>query len=94
MYTNQPRFNAYAAALRAAVNPNSVVLDVGAGTGIFSLLACQFGARQVYAVEPDNSINLARQAAAANGFSDRMTCIQNLSTRIDLSIVRMSSFRI
>jgi SAM-dependent methyltransferase len=84
MYMNKARLDAYAAALRQAVTPDSIVLDVGAGTGIFALLACRYGARRVYAVEPDDAINLARTLAAANGYSDRLTCIQSLSTKVTL----------
>ena len=84
MYINKARINAYSAALRGAVTPSSVVLDIGAGTGIFALLACRYGARRVYAIEPDDAINLAREVATANGYSDRLTCIQSLSTKLDL----------
>ena len=84
MYMNKARMNAYAAALQDAVTPSSIVLDIGAGTGIFSLLACRYGARRVYAVEPDDAINLARETAAANGYSDRITFIQGLSTKVAL----------
>jgi type I protein arginine methyltransferase len=84
MITNQPRMDAYARALRQAVRPGCVVLDIGAGTGIFSLLACQFGAGHVHAVEPDDAIEIARAAAVANGFADRITFHQNLSTAIAL----------
>ena len=76
MFINKARMNAFAAALRQVVTAKTVVLDIGAGTGIFALLACQYGARRVYAIEPDDAINLAREVAAANGFSDRLTCIQ------------------
>jgi protein arginine N-methyltransferase 1 len=84
MYTNQARMNAYAAALRAVVRPNSVVLDIGAGTGFFALLACHFGARRVYAIEPEDVITLAQDMAAGNDCSDRLTCIQSLSTEVTL----------
>jgi type I protein arginine methyltransferase len=84
MYMNKARINAYAGALRDAVTANSVVLDMGAGTGIFALLACRYGARRVYAIEPDDAINLARELATANGYSDRLTCIQSLSTKVNL----------
>jgi type I protein arginine methyltransferase len=84
MYMDKARMSAYTAALRAAVTPDSVVLDIGAGTGIFALLACRYGARRVYAIEPDNAINLAREIAAANGYSDRLTCIQDVSTKVTL----------
>jgi type I protein arginine methyltransferase len=85
MYMNQARISAYTAALRDAVTPDSVVVDIGAGTGIFALLACRYGARHVYAIEPDDAITLARVVAAANGYSNRLTCIQNSSTKVVLT---------
>jgi type I protein arginine methyltransferase len=50
MIADRPRMRAYAQALEQAVFPGCSVLDIGAGTGIFSLLACRFGARRVDAV--------------------------------------------
>lgn len=84
MLMDSGRMGAYSAALQSAVNADSVVLDIGAGPGIFTLLACQAGARKVYAIEPDGSIEVAREAAAANGFADRVESIQALSTEISL----------
>jgi type I protein arginine methyltransferase len=77
------RTDAYVEALRRTVTPTSVVADIGAGLGVFGLLACAAGARRVYALEPDPAIELARELAAANGFADRITFIEDLSTRID-----------
>jgi precorrin-6B methylase 2 len=84
MYLDQARVNAYSTALRNAVTPDSVIVDIGTGTGIFALLACRFGARRVYAIEPSDAITLAREAAAANGYTDRIIFIQNLSTKVTL----------
>ncbi|HEV2837421.1 MAG TPA: class I SAM-dependent methyltransferase [Pyrinomonadaceae bacterium] len=84
MLADAPRVDAYAAALRQAVTPDSVVLDLGCGPGVFAMLACQLGARRVYAIEPDNVINIAREAAAANGFADRIEFFQSLSTDVTL----------
>ena len=84
MIADRGRTGAYAAALNAAVEAESAVLDIGAGPGIFTLLACKAGARKVYAVEPDGSIEVAREAVAANGFEDRVEFIQALSTEITL----------
>jgi protein arginine N-methyltransferase 1 len=75
---------AYLTALRNAINSNSVVLDVGTGVGMFALLACRFGAGHVYAVEPCDAIQVGREIAAANGYSDRITFIQDISTNVDL----------
>ncbi len=84
MIADRVRMDAYARALRRAVTADSVVLDIGTGTGIFALLACQYGARRVYAVEPGDAIDVARQIAAANGYADRIEFIQEHSTRITL----------
>jgi protein arginine N-methyltransferase 1 len=84
MIRDRVRTDNYARALRASVNEDSVVLDIGTGVGIWSLLACQFGARKVYAIEPSDVIHVARELAVANGFADRIEFIQDLSTRISL----------
>lgn len=54
------------------------------GSGILALLACQAGAQKVYAVEQDGIIQVARESAARNGYTDRIEFIQALSTAIDL----------
>jgi protein arginine N-methyltransferase 1 len=84
MIADKPRMDAYVQALRRFVKPGSTVLDLGAGTGIFSLLACQYGARKVYAVETSDAIAIARQIAQANGLADRIEFIQAASTEISL----------
>jgi len=84
MLADAPRMGAYTAALRQAVKPDSVVLDLGCGPGVFSLLACKFGARRVYAVEPASVISVAREAAVANGCADRIEFFESLSTEITL----------
>src|SRR5688572_9107659 len=72
MIADAARMEAYAAALRATVKPDSVVMDLGCGPGVFAVLACKLGARRVYAVEPENVISLAREIAAANGCASRI----------------------
>jgi protein arginine N-methyltransferase 1 len=84
MMADTVRMNAYAQALRQVVTPNSVVLDIGTGTGIFALLACRYGARRVFAVEPDDAIQVARQMAEANGFAEKIQFFQALSTAVSL----------
>ena len=49
-----------------------------------ALLACRAGAAKVYAVEPGDVIQIAREVAAANGFADRICFIQAMTTDIDL----------
>lgn len=84
MIADKIRTGAYAKALRRAVKPGCTVLDLGAGTGIFSLLACQYGARKVYAVETSDAIEVARRIAQANGFANRIEFIQGISTAVVL----------
>src|SRR5947199_9795954 len=84
MIADEGRTRAYSRALRAAICRDSIVLDIGAGTGILSLLACQYGARKVYAVEPSSAIGIAEESARANGFAGRIECIQTLSSEISL----------
>lgn len=72
--------SAFAEALRAAVTPGCTVIDLGAGPGVFALLACKYGAGKVIAIDPDPSIGLLRDFARDNGFGDRIEIIQGPST--------------
>ncbi len=76
MVGDRLRMNAYLRALEQAVTPNCCVVDIGAGCGIFSLMAAKLGARRVYAIEPDDIISLAHRLARDNGVADRITLIQ------------------
>jgi protein arginine N-methyltransferase 1 len=84
MIADRVRTGAYTDALRQAVKPGSVVLDIGTGPGFFALLACKFGARRVYAIEANDAIQVAREIAAANGYAERIEFVQNLSTKVTL----------
>ena len=78
------RFGAYAKALAKAVRTGDAVAEIGCGPGVFSLLACRAGARRVYAIESEDSIEFARALAAANGFAERIEFIQSDSRKAEL----------
>lgn len=66
MIGDQRRFEAYATALRQAVTPGSLVVEVGTGIGVFAVLARRFGARRVIAIEPNDAIAVAELVAREN----------------------------
>lgn len=78
------RNTAYAAAIRRAVTPDSVVLDLGAGLGIHGLLAAQAGARRVFLVEPEAVVLAAQDVAQRNGFGDRVTAFRGRIEEVQL----------
>jgi protein arginine N-methyltransferase 1 len=78
------RMAAFRAALNARVQPGDVVVDLGAGTGVLGLLACEAGARRVYAIESTGMIEVARRIARASGFADRIVHVNQLSTLAEL----------
>jgi protein arginine N-methyltransferase 1 len=82
--SDSSRLDAFRRALAQTVKPGDVVLDLASGTGILGLLACQAGARHVYALEQTGLAGLAREIAAANGYADRITVIREHSTRAAL----------
>lgn len=84
MIADRTRMGAYTEAIARTVKRGDAVVDIGSGTGIFALLACQAGARRVYAIESDPVVQLIRQLAAANGFADRIEVLQASSTQVIL----------
>jgi predicted RNA methylase len=70
------RTEAFRAAITAVVRPGDHVLEIGAGSGILSLFACEAGAATVTAVEVDPVLaDLIAATARANGLHHRMTVI-------------------
>lgn len=84
MIADAVRMDAYHRALRATIRPGAIVLDIGAGTGIMSLIACKLGARKVYAVEPSDAIAVGMELARANDCSDRIEFLQTSSFEVTL----------
>jgi protein arginine N-methyltransferase 1 len=84
MIRDKIRMEAYARAMRHLVKPGSVVLEIGTGPGIFAILASQLGARRVFAIEPNEVIQVARENAVANHCADRIEFIEGLSTDVAL----------
>ena len=84
MIEDTARFTPWIEALRRHVTADSVVLDIGCGPGVLSFLACQYGARRVYAIEPDSSIEVAKLCAARIPGGERIEWIQGMSTEICL----------
>ena len=86
MIRDQVRTTAFNQALRAAVRPGAVVVDIGTGPGIMAVLACQLGASRVFAIEPDPVIQVAREVAASNNCADKIEFFETLSTRVELPV--------
>lgn len=86
MIADRARVAAYTQALRAAVRPGAVVVDIGTGTGMMAVQACQFGASRVYAIESGEVIQVAREVAAANGCADRIEFFEDISTRVTIPV--------
>ena len=78
------RNQAYAAALREAVGPDSVVMDLGAGTGIHGLMAARFGARRVYLIEPEDILAVAEEIVHANRLQDTVRCLHGRLEDVEL----------
>ncbi len=84
MIADGERFRAYQKAIASAVRPGDAVAEIGCGPGIFSLLACEAGARRVYAIDSEPIVDLAAQLATANHFSDRIEFIHSDSRKTNL----------
>ena len=84
MLKDRIRVDAYLEALRRAITPGCTVLDIGTGTGFFAVMATRYGAEKVYAVDPNPSILIAKEIAAANNATDKIEFLQADSTKIEL----------
>lgn len=89
MLADRIRVGTYAAALRACRSKfpaGCVVLDVGAGSGVLSMLAAKLaGASRVYAVEAAPGMaRLARALIERNGLSDLVRVMEGRAEDVEL----------
>lgn len=73
---DQRRLSAFERALQAVMTPDSIVLDLGCGTGILGLLACRAGARHVYALDVAEILGAAMSIARATADAHRITHVR------------------
>ena len=82
--TDARRLEAYRRALAATIRPGDTVLDLGAGTGVLGLLACEAGAGRVYAVDDGPALDLARAIARAGPYANRVVHVRGHSAWVRL----------
>jgi type III protein arginine methyltransferase len=84
MMNDHPRNRFYYELLKKHVTPETGVLEIGAGSGLLSMMAAQLGAKWVVAVEGSNEMcRLAQENVKANNLQDKIKIMNMLST--DLS---------
>jgi protein arginine N-methyltransferase 1 len=84
MLHDAARMEAFRRAIDASVQPGDVVVDLGCGTGVLSFMACEAGARTVYAIEGGPVIEVARELAIDNGFADRIEFLEGWSLDVGI----------
>jgi protein arginine N-methyltransferase 1 len=84
MIADAVRVDAYARALQSVITPQSFVVEIGTGIGVFAVMARQMGARRVVAIEPSDAIAVARLIANDND-QPGIEFIQALAKDVTLS---------
>jgi arginine Nomega-methyltransferase len=83
MLHDEERSELYDKAIRHVVEPDHLVLDVGTGSGLLSMMAARAGARQVVACEAQPAVaEVARRVIRKAGHDDVITVVPKLSTRM------------
>lgn len=78
------RLDQYARALAHTIHAGDVVIDIGAGTGILSFMACAAGASRVYAVEASDAIAYGEVLASRSRYTNLVTFIHAASSQATL----------
>jgi predicted RNA methylase len=85
LLSDASRNRAFYLALQEHITPDSTVLDIGAGTGIWATVAARLGARRVVAVEKDEMlIPIIRSLTRENGVEARVEVVKGDSRKLKL----------
>jgi len=80
MLLDHARNRAYAAAIARIVKPGMLVLEIGSGAGLVSMLCARAGAQVVTCEEHPTIAAAAARIIAQNGLADRISLIRKRST--------------
>jgi len=81
MMNDLTRNNAYLKALESAIGGGELVLDIGTGSGLLSMMAADSGAGKVFTCEVSQTISqVAEKVIARNGYDSRVKVINKKST--------------
>ncbi|HEX8556983.1 MAG TPA: 50S ribosomal protein L11 methyltransferase [Pyrinomonadaceae bacterium] len=87
MLNDERRNEAFERALSKVVTPDSVVLDIGSGTGLLAMMAARAGAGATVSCEMVAPLaDLAREVVARNGLAGKIQIMSKKST--DLAVGR------
>ena len=85
MLQDKARNKAYFDALKLAVKDGALVLDIGTGSGLLSMMAAVAGAGEIVTCETSTTIaNTAMKIISANGFENRIRVLNKRSTDLIL----------
>lgn len=85
MINDDERNAAYERALARAITPDSVVFEIGTGSGLVAMMAARAGARQVVTCEAVPALaEIAEETIARNGFGHRIKVLGKRSTQVRL----------
>ena len=85
LLADEVRNRAFYEALRRRITPDSVVLDIGAGPGVWAIVAARLGAKRVVAIDSNELwMGVIKQLARECGVGDRVQPVFGYSTQIQL----------
>lgn len=85
MLNDERRNAAFERALNRVINADTVVLDIGSGTGLLAMMAARAGAKETVTCEMVKPLaELARHTVERNGLSDRIIALDKKSTSVAL----------
>ena len=85
MVNDEERNQAYDGALRRAVKPGDLVLEIGTGSGLVAMMAARAGAEKVVTCEVlPLMADVAREIIEKNGLSERITVLTRKSTQLQV----------
>ena len=87
MVQDTARHKIYEMAFRSAIRSNSSVLDIGAGTGLFAMMAARAGAAQVVTCEANLAVaEVVSEIISRNGLADRVRVVAKHSSDLEIGV--------